>query len=263
MNQYAFPLCIQLAMPVSLQDAAFSKTMELLSSLGFYGVELNVTDFSGTSPDELSRFLAQYQLKMTMLATGAYAKKEGLSLGSSDESIRTRSVDAMCRVLIPFAEKMGCDIICGFIKGNTDADMSQLQKSVSETTQRSGGTTVKIYLEATNHYESSVINRMDDGAAIISGPWRVLPDTYHMNIEETGIAGAIAKNQTLFQNIHVSDNNRYYPGFGAIDFYQIFLLLKSLSYKGTISIEGRNMNSREEDIIKSSNYLAQISSRMI
>ena len=121
MKKHIFPLCIQLNMPSSLEDGDFIKTMELLQSLGFYGVELNVTDFEGVSPDMLSRFLSQYDLKMTMLATGVYAKEKGLSLGSVNEEVRKKTVDVMCRILIPFAEKMDCDsgkCACGGRHGN-------------------------------------------------------------------------------------------------------------------------------------------------
>lgn len=263
MNRYAFPLCIQLTMPSSLDDPAFLKTLEQLNALGYYGVELNITDFETIRPDGLRRLLDQYHLKMTMLATGAYAQKEKLSLGSSDEAVRKRSVTAMRHTLIPFAEDMGCDIICGFIKGDTRAEGPQLRQSVDEINQYAGNSLSKIYLEATNHYESAVINTLEEGRGFVSGhPWQILPDTYHMNIEETGMAAALNAHRTLYHNIHLSDNNRYYPGFGAIDFYQILLLLKSMDFQGTMAIEGRNRGTLHEDIEASSRYLEEISQRI-
>ncbi|MEH2956464.1 sugar phosphate isomerase/epimerase family protein [Candidatus Merdisoma sp. JLR.KK006] len=262
MKKHIFPLCIQLNMPSSLKDGDFIKTMELLQSLGFYGVELNVTDFEGVSPDMLSRFLSQYDLKMTMLATGVYAKQEGLSLGSLKEKVRKKTVDVMCQTLVPFAEKMGCDLICGYIKGGADAAVSQLKKSIREISERIEDTKVNLYLEATNHYDSGIVHTVREAAELAGTVWRVLPDIYHMNMEETSMAAAIVGHSNLYRNIHISDNNRYFPGFGGIDFYQVFQLLKAISYEGTVSIEGRVCRSLREDIIKSCRYLESVYSRM-
>lgn len=262
MKKHIFPLCIQLNMPSSLEDGDFIKTMELLQSLGFYGVELNVTDFEGVSPDMLSRFLSQYDLKMTMLATGVYAKQEGLSLGSVNEEVRKKTVDVMCRILIPFAEKMDCDLICGYIKGGADAEVSQLKKSICEIREHTEGTKVNLYLEATNHYDAGIVHTVREAAELTDTAWRVLPDTYHMNMEETSMAAAIVGHSSLYRNIHISDNNRCFPGFGGIDFYQVFQLLKAISYEGTVSIEGRVCRSLREDIIKSCRYLESVYSRM-
>lgn len=261
-KKHIFPLCIQLNMPSSLEDTDFVKTMELLQSLGFYGVELNVTDFKGISPDVLARFLSKHHLKMTMLATGAYANQEGLSLGTMEEAVRKKTVDVMCQTLIPFAEEMGCGLICGYIKGGRDAAVSQLKKSIHEINERTGNTKINLYLEATNHYDSGIVYTVKEASGLVDGAWRVLPDTYHMNIEETSMAAAIAGHSGLYNNIHISDNNRYFPGFGGIDFYQVFQLLKAISYKGTVSIEGRIYRSLREDIIKSCQYLESVYSRM-
>jgi sugar phosphate isomerase/epimerase len=261
-NHYAFPLCIQLDMPDSPAGEDFMQTLELLQSLEFYGVELNITDFERADPAGFKGFLARYGLKMTMLATGAYAKKHGLSLSSEDESVREKTVDVLCGLLIPFARDMNCDIICGFIKGGVSGNVTQLRKSMAEIDSTAGDPGVRLYLEATNHYESSVVNRVSDGAEICRGSWFVLPDTYHMNIEETGMAGAMVAHRNLYRNIHISDNNRYFPGFGAIDFYQVLHVLKSFSYRGTISIEGRNHGVLHDDIRACCAYLRLISSRL-
>ena len=209
-----------------------------------------------------SRFLSQYHLRMTMLATGAYANREGLSLGSTEEKIRKKTVDVMCQTLLPFAEEMGCDLICGYIKGGADAAASQLKKSIYEIKERTGSTKANIYLEATNHYDSGIVHTVGEAAELADTGWLILPDTYHMNIEETSMEAAIVKYRNLYYNIHISDNNRYFPGFGGIDFYQIFQLLEAISYEGTVSIEGRICHSLKEDIIWSCRYLDSIYSRM-
>ena len=264
-RRYGFPLCIQLTPPADLYGSrAFADTLELLKDKGFYGVELNLTDFDGIDPEKLKVFLASYGLKMTMLASGVFAKENGLSLSSADEKVRKKTIDAFDK-MVRFAGKMDAGIICGFIKGGAAEDVemarSQMKKSVEELKERYGKAGVPIYLEATNHYEAAVVNCVAEGTALAGepgGPICVLPDTYHMNIEESSMAAAIAGGRDFFRNIHISDNNRYFPGFGAIDFRQVLSLLKQLNYQGTISIEGRNLNTLNEDIVRSCSYLEEI-----
>lgn len=263
MGRYAFPLCIQMSAPVSLTDAAFCETVKQLSSLDFYGVELNIVDFQTIAPAQLGDFLAEYSLRMTMLATGAFAKRENLSLGSNDEAVRQKTVNVMCRQVIPYAEAMGCGIICGFIKGQTNASCAQLQKSIAEIAERTRGMDVPLYLEATNHYDSNLVCTLGEAAAHVTGPWKILPDTYHMNIEERSLSAALVKYRHLYDNVHISDNNRRFPGFGAIDFYQILSLLKALDYRGFISIEGNAARSLGEDVVEACRYLEAVSSRML
>lgn len=65
-----------------------------------------------------------------------------------------------------------------------------------------------------------------------------------------------------YSNIHLSDNNRYYPGFGAIDFYSVLSVLKGMNYQGTMAIEGRNFYSLREDIQRSCQYLLNVADRL-
>ena len=258
MGRYAFPLCIQLTLPEDMNDVSFRSTLEQLERLGFYGVELNVTDFNATDPVRLKALLGEHGLTMTMLASGAYAKRRDLSLSAPDEATRRRSVAALCDVLMPFARAMDCGIICGFIKGGADGKEAQLAKTIDEI---SGGEDahVPVYLEATNHYESAVVNWLEEGARLIRPPFRLLPDTYHMNIEESDISAGLAAHKGLYDNLHISDSNRCFPGFGHIDFPGLFRLLKALDYGGTMAIEGRCRRSLAEDIELSCAYLRAIS----
>lgn len=260
--QYGFPLCIQLSVPQDPDDKRFVQLLELLAGAGFYGVELNITDFRIWTPERLQPLLDRYSLKMTMLASGAYAKEHGLSLGSRNEQLRRESVRALCQMMIPFAGEMNCGIICGFIKGTDNACVSQLQRSIEDISGHAGSSGVPLYLEATNHYDSPLLCTLDEAAALAGSQWHILPDTYHMNIEERSMTAPLAKYAGRYENLHISDNNRYFPGFGAIDFFPLLQLLKATDYRGTISIEGRTRGPLSEDIQRSCRYLAAVAARL-
>ncbi len=267
--KYAFPLCIQLTAPRDIRkDEDFRLTLKLLKEYGFYGVELNITDFEAISPEDLVRYLSEYDLKMTMIATGVYANKNKLSLSSQDEKIREKTVEQMKKILV-FAEKAKSGVICGFIKGgpneNIEEASKQMRVSLKELSSVELSKKVDVYLEATNHYEATLVNTVGAGVDFASQAGnrvKVLPDTYHMNIEEINMMAAIAKYRKYYNNIHVSDNNRYFPGLGAIDFFSVLSLLKGLDYDGTISIEGRCLRDLREDIASSANYLYSVSQRI-
>lgn len=266
MNRYPFPLCIQLTPPENLyEDKPFADILSLLQQLGFYGVELNLVDFS--QPERLKAFLEGFGLRLTMVATGFYATRKGLCL-SGEEPVRQQTIQEMKQIL-SFASACQAGVICGFIKGsagqNREEAAAQMTKSLAELSQLADPLEVDVYLEATNHYEATLVNTLQEGhgfASTAGSRIRVLPDTYHMNIEEADASAALVRYRELYRNLHVSDNNRFFPSFGAIDFFPVCALLKSLDYTGTISIEGRIHDSLAEDIAASAAYLEEVARRL-
>lgn len=267
-GRYPYRLCIQLAAPKALDDPEFLDVLDLLKKLGFYGIELNMPDFSASYGDRLIRILDERGLRLTMIASGVYANANKLSLSSPEEPIRTASVKALSAML-ECAGRLGAGVICGFIKGGPGGSWEmaakRLRASLEELDRMGSLAAAPLYLEATNHYEALLVNTVGEGAALVDGlahPVRVLPDTYHMNIEEASTGAALARHLPLYENLHISDNNRYFPGIGAIDFREIFLLLKGLGYTGTITIEGRVLKTLKQDIVFSAEYLEAIGKQM-
>ena len=125
---------------------------------------------------------------------------------------------------------------------------------------------VSICVEATNRYESCVANTLDDTrrllAGVSTGVLEILPDTFHMNIEEKDAAAALEDNKDFYRSIHLSDNNRFLPGFGAIDFEKTLRHLKRIGYRGGMALEGNIQNTFASDLIEATTYLEDIQKRM-
>lgn len=264
MFPYKYPLCIQLPPIDDLKAGNTKRLFEFLQKMGFYGVELNLLDFEAIAPEELVSYLAEFDLKVTMIASGGYAKKCGLSLSTGNEEIRMKTVAQVTKML-HYAEKLQAGVICGFIKGNSEGQknicIQQMEKSLAQLEQNGALEDAKLYLEATNHYEALLVNTMEEGNRffqLADAKIAVLPDTYHMNIEEKTWRRHLVKYRNIYKNLHISDNNRYYPGFGSLAFERILRILDAFGYEGTISIEGRNMGTLEEDIRHSCNYLRSV-----
>ena len=211
------------------------------------GVELNIADPFSLDWTGLFAYLAEHGLALFRFASGLTAKTRGLSLSSADEETRLRSV-AACRQVARALGGTGIGIIIGFLKGPTSADRDgarrRFAESLADLVPDAAAYGVPLVVEATNRYESSVANALDDAAALLPatdarGRWaQLLPDTFHMNIEEADPTGALERHAALYSSVHLSDNNRLFPGRGAIDFARIIGTLRRIGWKGFLAIEG-------------------------
>jgi sugar phosphate isomerase/epimerase len=100
---------------------------------------------------------------------------------------------------------------------------------------------VDLTLECWNRYGTYMLNRLEEGARM----WRetglanggVMADTFHMNIEERSISGAILAHSDLLNHVHLSDSNRLAPGLGHTDFAEVLQALAEVDYEGGLAFE--------------------------
>ena len=85
------------------------------------------------------------------------------------------------------------------------------------------------------------INSVADGVSLLReldiSNLKLMPDTFHMNIEDPSIADTLSNNIADIAYIHFADSNRLAPGQGHIDFDSIFQRLQSVNYQGWVSLE--------------------------
>lgn len=240
--------------------------LSLLHREGFYGVELNLPDLDLIKPEELKSLLNKYQMRMNMLATGVYAKTHGLSLSSGILEERMRAVNG-CKRNIDYAASMGCGIIIGFLKGGPGGDSKDAERlfleSMLELKPYIEEKRVQVLIEATNCKEASIIRTLKEGAHVIDFldcPFiRLLADTYHMNIEEPSLMDSLSEYMDYFPHLHISDDNRAYPGLGSLDFAAIYRKLMECGYRGTVAVEGNIQHGLLEDTRICAAYLHKVS----
>jgi sugar phosphate isomerase/epimerase len=101
---------------------------------------------------------------------------------------------------------------------------------------------VVLFLEPLNRYEAYIVNRLEQGSAIVEevGPEiGIMADFFHMGIEEVDIAASIRANRRHIVYVHVADSNRLQPGRGHLDFKPGFRTLKEIGYAGYLALECR------------------------
>jgi D-psicose/D-tagatose/L-ribulose 3-epimerase len=248
-NSFAYPLAVQFALPQRYrEEPGFGGTLSGLRKAGITGVELNIADPFSLDWTDLFAFLAEHGLAMFRFASGLTAKTLSLSLSAAEEETRRKSVLA-CRRIVGILGGTGIGIIIGFLKGPVAADRDgareKFARSLAELAPDAAEHGIPLVVEATNRYESSAANSLDDAVSLLPplpqlrGRWiQILPDTFHMNIEESDMQDALRRHAALFSSVHLSDNNRFFPGRGAIAFGPIVGLLRRIGWKGFLAFEG-------------------------
>ncbi len=263
---YRFPLAYQTILPERYrEDAAFGERMALFVEYGFSGIELNIAEPARTDPGRLEAFLADHGLRMTMFASGLSARTAGLSLSDPDERKRAEAV-RRCREWIGFAGMMRAGIIIGLLQGPPAAERegprARFRASLEELVPAAREAGVPLLVEATNRYLTAVANSVEDTAGLIRGlpsdTAKILPDTFHMNIEEKDPHAALREHAAVVPSIHFSDNNRLLPGLGAIDFRRYAETLEEIGFTGTVALEAEHRGDFAAEFRESMRFLAPI-----
>ena len=269
MGKYRYYLALQTLLPDSYRgDREFIAKLETLKTYGFDGVELNMSDPHTIDPAELKQFLDGFGLTLSMFATGFTAKKEGLSLASTDERHRMHSVKR-AKEFLAFAREFGAGVIAGFLKGmageNSPGHRKALETSIAEVSEEAEKLKTPFLVEAINRFESPLGNSLDDTWDLVqkgtTGYTYILPDTWHMNIEESNMEAAMVRHREHFISFHLSENNRYFPGYGALDFKRIVGILDACGYRGKLAIEGNLKQGFAEDVATAIEVLQPILKR--
>ena len=96
-------------------------------------------------------------------------------------------------------------------------------------------------LEPINRYETNVINTVEQGLEFIErtglGSLKLLPDTFHMNIEERSLENSIRMAGDKLGSLHLADSNRWAPGMGHLDFKGVLSALQEIGYQGPLGVE--------------------------
>ena len=96
-------------------------------------------------------------------------------------------------------------------------------------------------IEPVNRYETHLLNTGWQAVEMIerigSDNIFIHLDTYHMNIEEKGVANGIIDARDYLKYIHLSESDRGTPGSGTCDWDEIFSSLAAIGFKGGMAME--------------------------
>ena len=121
--------CVTISLVPSLKGGPWilwddlEQSLATASELGFDGVELFTADATIDSPKSLSDLLAEYNLDLAAVGTGAGKVLNGLTLTSPDPEIRKKSI-SFIKDMIIFGADHGAPTILGSMQGNSSESKS-------------------------------------------------------------------------------------------------------------------------------------------
>lgn len=223
----------------------FKECIPKAAQLGYHGVELALKRAEEIKVSDLRSLLEENHLEVSCISTGQVYADGGLSLTHENDQVREK-VKSIFRELIDLAEVFGKIVNIGRVRGPIGTRPRALVEDLFITESRelcdyalSRGVT--LILEPVNRYEIDFINSVEEGVVLMKKIGKdnmmLMPDVFHMNIEDVSIGPVLAKHIQYIKYIHFADSNRKAPGQGHTDFPAILNFLYTAGYDGWVSAE--------------------------
>jgi sugar phosphate isomerase/epimerase len=221
-----------------------SASIDRVARFGYDAIEI-VGEPGQYSGPEIRRLTEQAGIAVSSVCSIYTAERD---LAHPDAAVRANALDYVRRVADFCAEMGAPTMIIGPTAVNKVKALAPAEDERKWAIEgiRAGGEYaaergVNLTLECWNRYETYWLNRLDQGREL----WNeiglsnggVMGDTFHMNIEEESIPGAIRETGPLLNHIHLADSDRAAPGHGHTDFLPILQALAEIDYQGYLTFE--------------------------
>ena len=229
---------------LALFPGNLEKAFSVAKELRFYGIEISVADPKEISISKLKDLVNKYQIKVSAIATGGAAVRDGLIFSSPEKLIRQATIQRI-KNHIDFASHFGSVVVIGLIKGWIDDNYSQFEDYVTECLKEcneyAGEKGVDIALEPINRFQEDFFHSISDCKKYLDrvkfSNVNMMIDTFHMNIEDADMWENMRQAKDYIIHVHYSDSNRLAPGMGHFDFVKMTKVLEEINYSRYISAE--------------------------
>ncbi len=240
MRNWPLGLIVPLQDPTPFSPFApghWRQALRRVKTAGYDDVELAKTNPASINPDTIKEALESEGLRLLSITTGQAAGLEGLSLASPDERIRRRTIERI-EAHMDLARRFGAVVIVGSLRG-ADGGTELLTEALRECANHAPE--VRLAIEPLNRYESRLVNTVAEALDVIeevgADNLGILFDTFHANIEEVSVGEAIRAAENRLLHVHLADSNRFVPGYGHLDFAQVWNALDAIRYQQALVVE--------------------------
>lgn len=230
-------------------EADYRYYIEKAARLGFDILEIAATPLSGYSDKQLAELKA-CAAENGIILTAGHGPSAEQNLSSSDPAVRANA-KIFFTDLLKRLYKMDIHLIGGAIYSywpvdytrpiDKIGDWERSVESVREIARVAEDCGVNYCLEVLNRFENYLINTAKEGVDFVKQvdhpSVKVMLDTFHMNIEEDGIGGAIRTAGAYLGHLHTGECNRRVPGKGRVPWNEIGEALHDIGYHGGIVME--------------------------
>ena len=157
---------------------------------------------------------------------------------------------AYLKVAIDKAADCGAQALSGVTYGGigertgvppTKAEYDNVARALGPAAKHAKSRGLLFGIEPVNRYETHLLNTGWQAVEMIervgADNMFVHLDTYHMNIEEKGVANGILDAREHLKYIHLSESDRGTPGAGNVPWDEIFATLAAIGFKGGLAME--------------------------
>lgn len=224
----------------------FESSIRKAKELGYAGVELALGHSSEIDIARIEKMLQQNGMEVSCLTTGQVFSKYHLYLTHPDPILRQRAIDTFYD-LIDIADRFGTMINMGRARGfyadNQTSEQAEALfiDALSYIVDKASKKHVPVIVEPLNRYETNFINTAQECANLLQ--WLppehvgIMLDLFHMNLEEALMGGTFVRFKDQVRYVQLSDSNKLAPGWGHIDFDDVFDGLRKAGYNGWCGVE--------------------------
>ncbi len=231
-------------------EADFLPFIPRVARLGFDQLEVNAGGIVDLPPAGRAALVASAREHGITLSYGI-GLPPSRDVSSPDEAVRREGVTYMRR-LIDAVGDMGGGTVCGTVhscwpatlpKGVSDkrpyrdASLRSMRELVKPAEDRG----VVLLVEVINRFEQFLLNTAAEAVSYVdevaSPACAILLDTFHLNIEEDSIGGAIRHAGSRLKQLHLGETNRKPPGLGRMPWGEIREALDDVGFTGSLVME--------------------------
>jgi len=231
-------------------DVDFVPFVRKVKRLGFDQLEVNGGTLVGMTPDSRRR-LRDEALQQDIALSYGIGLTPDHDVSSLDEATRKSGL-AFMRGMIEAVAEMGGGMIGGTVHScwpstlpsgheSKEPFWKQSVRSMKELAPIAADNNVILNVEVINRFEQFLLNVASEAVRYVnevgSPACRILLDTFHMNIEEDSISGAIREAGSYLSALHVGETNRKTPGTGRMPWAEIKVALDEIGFAGPIVME--------------------------
>ncbi len=230
-------------------SADYIPYIEKAAKLGFDFLEIACSPINGYSMQQL-KDIRQAAKDNGIFLTAGHGPKPDQNLASSDPAVQANA-KAFFTELLKRLEILDIHTIGGGIYSywpvdyskpiDKQGDWARSVSNVREMGKIALDCGVDYCLESLNRFEGYLINTADECIKFVREvdvpSVKVMLDTFHMNIEEDSMGGAIRASKGLLGHFHTGECNRRVPGAGRMPWAEIAAALKDIGYEGNVCME--------------------------
>lgn len=231
-------------------EADFLPFVPKVKRLGFDQLEVHANGIVEMSPQARQELAAAARDQGLTLSFGIGLAPEK-DVSSPDERVRQAGLAHMRKAIEAIGE-MGGGSMGGTVhscwpqtlpRGYADKRpfLEQSLKSIRELVKIAEDDRVTLLVEVINRFEQFLLNTAAEAVAYVdqvgSPALGILLDTFHLNIEEDSIGGAIRHAGKRMKQLHLGETNRKPPGMGRMPWGEIRQALDDVGFDGSLVME--------------------------